>query len=68
MEIEESDIIYDPNEDTKVALEDMAAAKELNAVLEKLHDISGVQSVYTNWSKGAVDDELWDDLRSKVAV
>ncbi|KAF2250706.1 YebC-like protein [Trematosphaeria pertusa] len=68
MEIEESDIIYDPNEDTKVTLDDESAAKELGSFLDELQEVSGVQGVYMNWSKGAIDDGLWADLQSKVAV
>jgi transcriptional/translational regulatory protein YebC/TACO1 len=68
MEIEESEIIWDPNEDTKVALDDESAAKELNNFMEALQEVTGVQGVYTNWAKGAISEELWTDLRSKVAV
>lgn len=68
MEIEESEIIWDPNEDTKVALDDETAAKELNDFLDELQEVTGVQGVYMNWSKGAIPDDLWADMRSKVAV
>jgi transcriptional/translational regulatory protein YebC/TACO1 len=68
MEIEESEIIWDPNEDTKVTLDDDMAAKELNSFLDELQEVNGIQGVYTNWSKGAIQDELWADLKSKVAV
>ncbi|KAF1844911.1 YebC-like protein [Cucurbitaria berberidis CBS 394.84] len=68
MEIEESEIVYDPNEDTKVSLEDESAAKELNGFLDKLQEVQGVTGVYTNWSKGSIGDELWEELRSKVVA
>jgi YebC/PmpR family DNA-binding regulatory protein len=68
VEIEEMEIIYDANEDTKVALDDTTSAEGLNVFLNKLEEVSGVQGVYMNWSKGAIDEELWNDLRSKVAV
>ena len=69
MEVEESEIIYDPNEDTKVPLDDEGAAKELSErFLDKLQDVQGIQGVYTNWSKGAIPDDLWEELRSKVAI
>jgi YebC/PmpR family DNA-binding regulatory protein len=70
MEIEESEIIYDPNEDTKVVLEDPEAAVRLNAFLDDLQEeVQGVQGVYMNWAKGEkISDELWEELRGKVAV
>ncbi|KAL6707035.1 hypothetical protein ACN47E_004787 [Coniothyrium glycines] len=68
MEVEESEVIYDPNADTKISLDDESAAKELNNFLDALQEVQGVQGVYMNWSKGSVDDGLWQELRSKVAV
>ncbi|KAF2471255.1 YebC-like protein [Lindgomyces ingoldianus] len=68
MEIEESDIIWDPNEDTKVALDDEEAAQKFNGFLDELQEVTGIQGIYTNWSKGTVSDDVWADLQSKVAV
>lgn len=70
MEIEESEIIYDPNEDTKVELDDREAAARLNTFLDDLQEeVQGVQGVYMNWTKGAsIPDELWEELRGKVDV
>ncbi|KAJ4398347.1 hypothetical protein N0V91_010257 [Didymella pomorum] len=69
MEVEESEIIYDPNEDYKVPLDDESAAKELSErFLDKLQDVQGIQGVYMNWSKGAISDEIWEELSSKTNV
>jgi YebC/PmpR family DNA-binding regulatory protein len=69
MEIEESEIIYDPNEDTKVVLDDEEAAGKLNEFLDDLQEVSGVQGVYMNWTKGeSVSGEMWEELRGKVAA
>lgn len=68
IDIEEAEIIWDPNEDTKVPLDDEGAAKELVNFLDALQDVTGIQGVYTNWSKGAISEDLWAELRSKVAV
>jgi YebC/PmpR family DNA-binding regulatory protein len=68
MEIEESEIIYDPNEDTKVTLDDESAVKALSSFLEELQEVPGVQGVYMNWSKGSIGDEVWEELRAKVTV
>jgi transcriptional/translational regulatory protein YebC/TACO1 len=69
MEIEESEIIYDPNEDTKVVLDDEEAAGKLNEFLDDLQEVSGVQGVYMNWTKGErVSGEMWEELRGKIAA
>jgi len=67
VEIEDTNIIYDPNEDTKVAIDDSAAAG-LGDFLERVQQLPGVQGVYLNWAKGAIDEELWADLQNKTVV
>jgi YebC/PmpR family DNA-binding regulatory protein len=69
MEIEESEIIYDPNEDTKVTLDDEEAAGKLSNFLDELQEVQGIQGVYMNCSKGeSIPAELWEELRSKAAI
>jgi YebC/PmpR family DNA-binding regulatory protein len=69
LEIEESEIIYDPNEDTKVSLDDQEAAAKLSSFLDDLQEVQGIQGVYMNWSKGeSIPNDLWEELRGKVAV
>ncbi|KAF1946541.1 YebC-like protein [Clathrospora elynae] len=68
MEIEESEIIYDPNEDTKVPIDDEGAAKALGGFLDGLQEVQGVHGVYTNWAKGTIGEEAWEELRVKVTV
>lgn len=68
LEIEESEVIYDPNEDTKVPLEDEGAAQTLNKFLDGLQEVQGVQGVYMNWTKGSIGDEVWEELSSKVTA
>jgi YebC/PmpR family DNA-binding regulatory protein len=69
MEIEESEIIYDPNEDTKVDLDDEEAAAKLSNFLDELQEIQGIQGVYMNCSKGeSLPAELWEELQGKLAV
>jgi transcriptional/translational regulatory protein YebC/TACO1 len=70
LEIEESEIIFDPNEDTKVVLDDADAAAKLGSFLDELHEeVQGVQGVYVNWARGVgVSEEVWEELRGKVAV
>jgi YebC/PmpR family DNA-binding regulatory protein len=69
MEIEESEIIYDPNEETKVDLNDEEAAAKLSNFLDELQEIPGIQGVYMNCSKGeSLPAELWEELQGKLAV
>jgi YebC/PmpR family DNA-binding regulatory protein len=69
MEIEESEIIYDPNEETKVDLDDEEAAAKLSNFLDELQEIQGIQGVYMNCSKGeSLPAELWEELQGKLAI
>ncbi|KAH7090010.1 transcriptional regulator-domain-containing protein [Paraphoma chrysanthemicola] len=69
VEVEESEIIYDPNEDTKVPVESEEVAAKLSDFLDELQEVQGIQGVYMNWSRGdGIPDELWEELRGKVAV
>ncbi|EON61561.1 hypothetical protein W97_00776 [Coniosporium apollinis CBS 100218] len=68
LEVEESEIIWDPNEDTKVEISDEEAAQALSGFAEKLQDISGVQAMYMNASQGNISDATWADLQSRLAV
>jgi transcriptional/translational regulatory protein YebC/TACO1 len=69
MEVEECEMIYDPNEDTMVTLESEEAASKLSSVLDKLQEVQGIQGIYVNWAKGnSIPDDLWEELRGKIAV
>ena len=68
LEIDETDIIWDPTEDTKVELEEEEAAKRLGRFLEELQEISGVQGVYMNIAQGSIDDTLWLELQSRITA
>ena len=68
LEIEDTEIIWDPNEDTKVPVDSEETAQQLSDFMDEVHEVTGVQGVYTNWSKGAISDETWANLRSKVSA
>ncbi len=68
MEIEDMEIVYDPNESTMVALNDEAAAQGLGDFFDRLQEVPGLQGLHLNWSKGAIDETLWAELQSKAAV
>jgi len=64
--VESSDVIWDPNEDTKVALDSEDAAKALSAFVEALQDYPQVQGVYANAAQGSIADDVWEDLEGKL--
>jgi hypothetical protein len=45
------------------------SAAKLSDFLDELQEVQGIQGVYMNWSRGdGIPDELWEELRGKVAV
>jgi transcriptional/translational regulatory protein YebC/TACO1 len=68
MEVAEAEIVYDPNEDTLVPLDDAEVAAQLGKFVDKVQEEQGVHGVYLNWTKGSIDEELWDELASKTAI
>jgi transcriptional/translational regulatory protein YebC/TACO1 len=60
-----SEIIWDPNEDTLVPLESADGTKllELATVLQ---DSADVQGVYANITQGNLDDDTWSELQDKL--
>lgn len=68
LEMADSEIFFDPSEDTMTALDDEAAARDLGKFLDLLGDVSGLQGVYVNWRKGEIEDDLWMELQGKTEV
>jgi transcriptional/translational regulatory protein YebC/TACO1 len=68
MKVSSSDIIWDANEDTKVALDSGDAVKALTEFLDQLQENSGVQGVYSNLAQGSIADDAWAELQSKFAA
>jgi transcriptional/translational regulatory protein YebC/TACO1 len=66
LKVESSDVIWDPNEDTKVPLESEDAVKALSAFVEALQDIPQVQGVYANAAQGSIADDIWGDLAGRL--
>lgn len=64
LEVESSEIIWDPN--TEAELDSGDSAANLIAMVDKLRDMSEVQGVYINAARGAAREELWDQLQSSV--
>lgn len=68
VQIATSDIFWDPNEDTKVAMASEDAAGDLASFVDTLLEKeSTVQAVALNVSRGSLDEEIWKDLRGRLS-
>lgn len=68
MEISESEIIYVAKEDTMVPLDDVEVTEKLSSFVDRVQERSEIQGLYLNWSKGAIPQELWEEISSKTAI
>jgi transcriptional/translational regulatory protein YebC/TACO1 len=67
VQIATSDIIWDPNEDTKVDVPSESAMDEICKFIDDLRDRDGsVQAIALNVSQGSLGSEAWDHLQSKL--
>ncbi|KAL1633946.1 hypothetical protein SLS56_002537 [Neofusicoccum ribis] len=66
LEIASMDIIWDPNEDTKVAMEGGEKVESISKFFDQLKEVGGVQAVYWNATQGSVEDGAWAELLSKI--
>ncbi|KAF2165036.1 hypothetical protein M409DRAFT_24423 [Zasmidium cellare ATCC 36951] len=67
VQIATSEIIWDPNEDTKVGVPNEEAADELGSFVEKMHEREAtVQSISLNVSQGNLTLDAWKDLQSRL--
>lgn len=69
LEIASSDIVWDPNEDTKVPLEKESNAQDLSTFVDALQDKeASVQGVYMNVARGLIEEGAWADLQSRITA
>lgn len=66
LKVESSEVIWDPNEDTKVTLDSEDAVKALSDFLGALQDHSSVQGVYANAAQGNIADDIWEELEGRL--
>lgn len=68
LQIATSDIVWDPNGDTKVGLSDEDMAQDLSSFVDELQDKeSSVQAVSMNVAQGSLKEELWRELQSRIS-
>jgi transcriptional/translational regulatory protein YebC/TACO1 len=61
-----SDIIWSPNEDTKVQLDKGIEATNLSELLAALKEHHEIQAVYSNVTKGTVPDDVWEAIEESL--
>lgn len=69
MEISSSEIVYVPEAETVVPLQDGEAAANIAKFVEDMHaEDSTIQGVYMNIARGEVEEDAWEEVLSKVSV
>lgn len=67
IQVASSEVIWDPNEDTKVEVPGDEAADELGTFLDNLQDKeSTVQSIAMNVAQGSLSEDAWKDLQGRL--
>lgn len=62
LEILESDIVWAPNEDTRVAIDSEELLETLDTTFASLRDLTEVKGLYANLQQGSVPDEQWERI------
>ncbi|KAF5018865.1 hypothetical protein F66182_9157 [Fusarium sp. NRRL 66182] len=68
LEVLDSDIVWAPNEDTKVSIDTTAQADSLEVLFSGLKEFSEVKAIYANVRQGAIGDEEWDKVDRNLNV
>ncbi|KAH6684565.1 transcriptional regulator TACO1-like protein [Halenospora varia] len=68
LKVEASEIIWDPNEDTKAPLNEAEpdSLTALNEFIDMVRDHNDVQAIYANATQGSLSDEAWEEFASKL--
>lgn len=67
LKVKSVDLIWHPNEDTLAVLDSNETLENLVALIDALQD-EPVQGVYTNVTKGTIEDDAWSALEEKISV
>jgi transcriptional/translational regulatory protein YebC/TACO1 len=68
LKVKSLDLIWHPNEDTLAPLESEETVENLAALVDALRDEPAVQGVYTNVTRGTIEDNAWSVLEEKISV
>jgi transcriptional/translational regulatory protein YebC/TACO1 len=61
-----SEIVWSPNENTVVKIDDAEIAKEMARLLEAVREYSEVQAIYSNAVKGSISDAEWSEVQEHL--
>ncbi|EWG55918.1 hypothetical protein FVEG_17705 [Fusarium verticillioides 7600] len=68
LEILDADIVWAPNEDTKVSIDTTEQADALDMLFNGLKEYPEVRAIYANVRQGAVGDAEWDKVERNLDV
>lgn len=68
LEVLESDIVWAPNEDTKVSIDTIPLIESLDGLLNGLKEYPEVKAIYANVRQGSVGEEDWDKVERNLDV
>jgi transcriptional/translational regulatory protein YebC/TACO1 len=66
LEVEDSDIIWAANEDTKVDLDSSESAEGVSNLLAGLREFSEVKAIFANVRQGSVSDDEWEKVEESL--
>ncbi|KAK5703224.1 hypothetical protein LTR97_004173 [Elasticomyces elasticus] len=68
LQISTSEIMWEPNTDTTIAVQDEKTAEELSSFVDELQEReASLQAVAMNVAQGQLDDEPWKELQSRLS-
>ncbi|CAM1505616.1 Fc.00g112530.m01.CDS01 [Cosmosporella sp. VM-42] len=68
LEVLDSDLVWAPNEDTKVSVDSEKVAETLDALFAALKEYPEVKGLYANVCKGSIGDEEWEKIDRSLDV
>lgn len=68
LKVANSEIIWDPNEETMVPLEKSDTAVSFMELLDELKDYADVKGVYCNVAQGSIDEKTWAEVGEKLSA
>jgi transcriptional/translational regulatory protein YebC/TACO1 len=68
LEILDSEIVWAPNEDTKVAVDSSSLAETLDKLCSGLKEYPETKAIYANVRQGSIEDEEWDKVEGNLDV
>ncbi|KAH6896966.1 transcriptional regulator-domain-containing protein [Thelonectria olida] len=68
LEILDSEIVWAPNEDTKVAVDSSELAETLDKLCSGLKEYPETKAIYANVRQGSIENEEWDKVEGNLDV